>query len=57
MGKIEVRKLIRLQLERSFSMLTEQKSKLMKEVIDIWCRGQEKGVCQSLDNLDGTSLG
>jgi hypothetical protein len=47
----------RLQLERSFSMLAKQKSKLMEGVLDIWCRGQEKGLGQSLENLNGASLG
>jgi hypothetical protein len=55
--KKKIRVSIRLQLERSFSILTKQKSKLMEGVFDIWCRGQEKGLCQSLENLSGTSMG
>jgi hypothetical protein len=55
--KKKIRASIRLQLERSFSVLAKQKSKLMEGVLDIWCRGQERGLGQSLENLNGASLG
>jgi hypothetical protein len=29
----------------------------MEGVIDIWCRGQEEGLCISLKNLNGASMG
>jgi hypothetical protein len=53
----KIRVSIRLQLERSFSMLVKQRTKLMEDMLDSWCRGQEKGLCQSLENLCGTSMG
>jgi hypothetical protein len=44
------------QLERSFLKLIEQWSELMEEVIDILCRGQEKGLRQLQRDLVEVSM-
>jgi hypothetical protein len=45
------------QLERNFFIWFKQESELMERKIDILCRGQEKGFCQSFGYLDRTSMG